>query len=58
MPLMMIYIATCLDDCLLLGCFDNFSFSITGYNDSILNTTTIKKKYIRLIYNRSKLLIE
>ena len=44
--------------CLLLGCFDNFSFSITGYNESILNTTPIKKKYIRLIYNRSKLLIE
>ena len=43
--------------CLLLGCFDNFSFSITGY-ESILNTTPIKKKYIRLIYNRSKLLIE
>jgi hypothetical protein len=59
MPLMIIYIATCLDDLIAFSWDASITFhSPSGYNESILNTTTIKKKYIRLIYKRSKLLIE
>jgi hypothetical protein len=51
MPLMIIYIATCLDNLpspgklLLITLID----SASGYNESILNRITIKKKIIRLI---------
>jgi hypothetical protein len=51
MPLMIIYIATCLDNLpspgkLLLITFD----SASGYNESILNRIPIKKKNYKVDY--------